>query len=169
MKPQEKIKLLFEQNKDLKPSALAKVLGTTQSTIDGWTKQNKCPSAELVPDICNFFNITYDVFYDTFESVEAETIYNAEWREDWKEDYVNSKNDADKLKMFKTRGVPKDLEYDYNKLLKREKKPIQLSGNELELLLTYRLLSLEGKHEVDKRLSECKTLYPKEVIQEQAM
>lgn len=59
MKIQERIKILF-QNTGKTVSGLAKLLNTRSSTIDGWIKQGKCPSADTIPIIAEYFNVSID-------------------------------------------------------------------------------------------------------------
>lgn len=60
MNIQDRIKYLFDISNDKKPSQLSKILNTKQSTIDGWIKQGKCPSAAVIPTIAQYFGVTTD-------------------------------------------------------------------------------------------------------------
>ncbi len=66
-------RVLYElSQKGLRQSDLAEFLGTTPSTVNGWSQENRNPSSNMILPICEFLECSCEYLLSGKESEEAQ-------------------------------------------------------------------------------------------------
>ncbi len=110
-------------SKSLREIDLARHLGTRQSTVQGWTKLGRSPSADFIIPICEFFNISPSYLLVGHEIEPPTTEQLKEWIDKDGNQVIASDEEAELARLRINEALTKRIEEVVQEALKdRESK-----------------------------------------------
>ena len=119
-------RLVYARNKkDYSQKQLAELMGITPTRLNYWEKDKREPDIQMLKKLSELLGVDSDFLIGN-------------WREDFYEDYQNARNDAERLYLLQSRGVPPGLRADYRRLTGPLTNESELNEDELYLVELYR-------------------------------